>query len=115
MRQKDILKKKDEVMRNCMETLAMILFVRDEKIRADLVVIDEGPKDEVEMCSDLKQGRIQHPRTSPAADKLKHVWYIKGHHPQHPENIVELLIGDYKWNDYLTVAHSSNGSWKWVG
>ncbi len=69
MRQKDIQKKKDEVMRNCRETLAMILFVRDEKIRPDLVVIDEGPRDEVEMCSDLKQGRIQHPRTDPAADK----------------------------------------------
>ena len=115
MHQKDISNKEDEVMKNCRETIAMIVSVRNEKIRPDLVVIDEGPRDEIEMCRDLKQGRIQHPRTTPAADKLKHVWYIKGHHPQRPGNIVELLIGKYKWNGYLIVAQWWDGDWKWVG
>ena len=115
MRQKDIQKKKDEVVRNCRETIAMFLFPRGEKIRPDLVAIDEGPRDEVEMCRDLKEGRIQHQRTSPAADRLKHVWYIKGHHPQRPGNVVELLIGKYNWNGYLIVAQRWGGDWNWDG
>src|SRR5258708_24736206 len=115
MHQKDMPNKEDEVMKNGRETIAMLLSLRDEKIRPDLVVIDEGPRDEIEMCRDLKQGRIQHPRTTPAADRLKHVWYIKGHHLQRPGNIVELLIGEYKWNGYLIVAQWWAGDWKWVG
>ncbi len=115
MRQKDISKKEDEVMKNCRETLAMILSVRNEKIRHDLVVIDEGPRDEIEMCRDLKQGRIKYPRTTPVADRLKHVWYIKGHHSQHIETSVELLIAEYKWNPgYLVLALRWNGDWEWV-
>src|SRR6266571_8371633 len=105
MHQKDIPNKEDEVMKNCREIIAMILSVRNQEIRPDRVVIDEGPRDEIEMCRDLKQGRIQYPRTTPLADRLKHVWYIKGHHPQHIETSVELLIAEYKWNPgYLVLA-----------
>ncbi len=116
MHQKDIPNKEDEVMKNCREIIAMILSVRNQEIRPDLVVIDEGPKDEIEMCRDLKQGRIKYPRTTPVADRLKHVWYIKGHHPQRTGNIVELLIGEYKWiAGYLILAQRWDGDWEWVG
>ncbi len=116
MQQEDIPKKEDEVMSACRMTIAMILFVNDPGLRPDRVVIDEGPRDEIEMCRDLKQGRIQYPRTTPLADRLKHVWYIKGHHPQHIETSVELLIAEYKWNPgYLVLALRWNGDWEWVG
>jgi|SRR5215813_14650196 len=116
MQQEDIPKKDDEVMRACKMTIAGVLSVHDTGIRHDRVVIDEGPKDEIEMCRDLKQGRIQYSRTTPLADRLKHVWYIKGHHPQHIGTIVELLIGEYKWNPgYLVLAQRWDGDWKWIG
>ena len=118
MHQRDILAKpyrENDVVRACRIRIAEVLFASNHSVVEELVSLDEGPTDEIEIYESLQDGRIAYPRISPLVDRLKHVWQAKGHFPPDTDKTVELLIGQFgRVPNFLVLAQRKGNEWIWV-
>lgn len=98
----------------CKRFIAQELRKNGFEVGDEGVMLVEGPSEDRETYQRLKSGEIEYPTTAAnLLARLVGVWAVKGRHREKPDQLVELLVAEYRTLQDLAPLGRLDGD-RWV-
>ena len=97
----------------CKRFVAQALRKNGFELSDEGVMLVGGPSEDRETYQLLKNEAIEYPNVNNTLRNLVGVWAVKGKHRDKPEQLVELLVGEYKTltADLVPLGRLDGGKW----